>query len=79
MERAQYNRHSRAQMAETAKDVSRHATPCNAGRAGARPDRARRCEKCVEMCHYTGASSPESSLYARVAAPIQDYPFSSCQ
>ena len=41
MERAEYNRHSRARMAETAKDGSRHATPCNAGRAGAhRPSEA---------------------------------------
>ena len=34
MERAQYNRHSRARVAETEKDASRHATPCDAGRAG---------------------------------------------
>ena len=27
MERVEYHRHSRARMAETAKDVSRHATP----------------------------------------------------
>ena len=27
MERAKYNRHSRARMAETAKDGARHATP----------------------------------------------------
>ena len=41
MERAQYNRHSRARMAEMAKDGARHATPCNAGRAGAyRPSEA---------------------------------------
>ena len=41
MERAEYNRHSRARVAETAKDASRHATPCNAGRAGAhRPSEA---------------------------------------
>ncbi len=41
IERAQYIRHSRARVAETAKDASRHATPCNAGRAGAhRPSEA---------------------------------------
>jgi hypothetical protein len=33
MEGAEYNRHWRARVAETAKDASRHATPCNAGRA----------------------------------------------
>ena len=38
MERAEYNRHSRARMAETAKDASRHRS---AGRAGAhRPSEA---------------------------------------
>ena len=38
MERAKYNRHSRARMAEMAKDGARHA---NAGRAGAyRPSEA---------------------------------------
>ena len=35
MERAEFNRHSRARIAETAKDASGHAT-CNAGRAGVR-------------------------------------------
>ena len=41
MERAEYNRHSRARVAETTKGASRHATPCNAGRAGAhRPSEA---------------------------------------
>ena len=35
MERAEDNRHSRARVAETTKGASRHATPCNAGRAGA--------------------------------------------
>ncbi|HEV3065284.1 MAG TPA: hypothetical protein VGX93_08075 [Chthoniobacterales bacterium] len=30
MERAEYHRHSRARMAETAKDESRYATPRNA-------------------------------------------------
>src|SRR5271165_2702940 len=41
MERAKYKRHSRARMAEMAKDGARHATPCNAGRAGAyRPSEA---------------------------------------
>src|SRR5271165_360612 len=41
MEGAQYNRNSRARVAETAKDASRHATPCNAGRAGVhRPSEA---------------------------------------
>ena len=30
MERAEYHRQSRARMAETAKDASRHATPRNA-------------------------------------------------
>ena len=38
MERAEYHRHSRVRMAETAKDASR---PCSAGRAGAhRPSEA---------------------------------------
>ena len=41
-----------------------------ADRAGARPYRATRCEKRVEMCHYTRASSPRCLLHARVAAPI---------
>ena len=41
-----------------------------ADRAGARPYRATRCEKRVEMCHYTRASSPRCFLHARVAAPI---------
>ena len=45
-----------------------------ADRAGARPYRATRCEKRVEMCHYTKASSPRCTLYTRIAAPIQDYP-----
>src|SRR5271157_6312900 len=41
MEGAEHNRHSRARVAETAKDASRHATPCNAGRAGVhRPSEA---------------------------------------
>ena len=40
--------------------------------AGARPYRGTRCEKSVEMCHYTRASSPRCSLYTRIAAPIQD-------
>ena len=44
-----------------------------ADRAGARPYRATRCEKRVEMCHYTRASSPRCSLYTRIAAPIQEY------
>ena len=44
----------------------------DADRVGARP--ATRCEKRVEMCHYTRASSPRCSLYARVPAPIQEYP-----
>jgi hypothetical protein len=35
MERTEYNRYSRARAAETLKGASRHATPCNAGRAGA--------------------------------------------
>ncbi len=39
--KGQIHRHSRARMAETAKDGARHATPCNAGRAGAyRPSEA---------------------------------------
>ena len=97
MEGAEYNRHSRARVAETAK---RRVETCNAvqrrtrrsastiggaapdtiiGRvaadlAGARPYRATRCEKRVEICHYTRASSPRCSLYASVAAPIQNYP-----
>ena len=41
MEGAECNRHSRARVAETAKDASRHAAPCNAGRAGVhRPSEA---------------------------------------
>ena len=41
MERTEYNRHSRARMAETAKDASRHTAPYSAGRAGAhRPSEA---------------------------------------
>jgi hypothetical protein len=41
MERAEYHQHSRARMAETAKDASRHAAPGSAGRAGAhRPSEA---------------------------------------
>ncbi len=39
MERAEYNRHSRARMAETAKDASRHSTPD----APERVDPRRRC------------------------------------
>ena len=35
MERTEYNRYSRARSAEMLKGASRHATPCNAGRAGA--------------------------------------------
>ena len=41
MERAQYNRHSRARMAETAKDASRHAAPD----APERIDHRRRCTR----------------------------------
>ena len=41
MERAEYNRHSRARMAETAKDASRHATPD----APERIDHRRRCTR----------------------------------
>src|SRR5271166_638160 len=41
MERAQYNRHSRARMAETAKDGARHATPD----APERIDPRRRCTR----------------------------------
>ena len=41
MERAEYNRHSLARMAETAKEASRHPAPSSAGRAGAhRPSEA---------------------------------------
>ena len=38
MERAEYNRHSRARMAETAKDTSRHATPDAPERVPSVPD-----------------------------------------
>ena len=41
MERAEYNRHSRARMAETAKDASRHAAPD----APERIDHRRRCTR----------------------------------
>ena len=41
MERAQYNRHSRARMAETAKDASRHPTPD----APERIDHRKRCTR----------------------------------
>jgi hypothetical protein len=41
MERAEYDRHSRARMAETAKDASRHATPD----APERIDHRRRCTR----------------------------------
>src|SRR5271165_4109722 len=41
MERAQYNRHSRSRMAETAKDGARHATPD----APERIDTLRRCTR----------------------------------
>ena len=41
MERAEYNRHSRARVAETAKNASRHATPD----APERIDRRRRCTR----------------------------------
>ena len=41
MERAEYHRHSRARMAETAKDASRHATPD----APERIDHRRRCAR----------------------------------
>src|SRR5271166_592283 len=41
MERAQYNQHSRARMAETAKDASRHAAPD----APERIDHRRRCTR----------------------------------
>jgi len=43
MERAEYNRHSRARMGRNGKRRVEHATPCNAGRAGAhRPSEALR-------------------------------------
>ena len=41
MEMAEYNRHSRARVAETAKDASRHATPD----APERIDHRRRCTR----------------------------------
>ena len=41
MERAEYNRHSRARVAETAKNASRHATPD----APERIDHRRRCTR----------------------------------
>ena len=41
MERAEYHRHSRARMAETAKEASRHATPD----APERIDHRRRCTR----------------------------------
>ena len=41
MERAEYNRHSRARMAETAKDASRHPAPD----APERIDHRRRCTR----------------------------------
>ena len=41
MERAEYNRHSRARMAETPKDASRHASPD----APERIDHRRRCTR----------------------------------
>ena len=41
MEGAEYNRHSRARVAETAKDASRHATPD----APERIDHRRRCTR----------------------------------
>jgi len=41
MERAEYNRHPRARVAETAKNASRHATPD----APERIDRRRRCTR----------------------------------
>ena len=95
MEGAECNRHSRARVAETAKDASRHATPCNAGRAGVhRPSEALhptrssdvltriarervptvpRVAKNASKCATTPGLLPRCSLYARVAAPIQDY------
>ena len=82
MEGAEYNRHSRARVAETAKDASRHPTPdapewidhrrrctrhdhrtyCRGSRGSASlPCHA--CEKRVEMCHYTKASSPRCTTH----------------
>ena len=46
MERAQYNRHSRARMAETAKDASRHATPDA-------PERIDHRKRCTRNDHWT--------------------------
>ena len=78
MERAQYNRHSRARMAETAKDASRHATPD----APERVDPRRRRTGCRHRTIYGGsrgsaslpsrcenASKCDFSIFARRAEP----------
>jgi hypothetical protein len=54
MERAQYNRHSRARMAETAKDASRHATPDA-------PERIDHRRRCTRHDHRTGCRGSRGS------------------
>ena len=58
--KARYNRHSRARMAETAKDASRHATPDA-------PERIDHRRRCTRLDHRTccrgsrGSASPTSA------------------
>ena len=66
MERAEYNRHSRARMAETAKDASRHAAPDA-------PERIDHRRRCTRLDHRTccrgsrgSASLPCHTLRKRV-------------
>ena len=63
MERAEYHRHSRARMAETAKDASRHGAPD----APERIDHRRRCTRLDHRrcCRGSrGSASPSEASYA---------------
>ena len=66
MERAEYNRHSRARMAETAKEASKHAAPD----APERIDHRRRCTRLDHRTCWRGsrgsASLPCHTLQKRV-------------
>ncbi len=71
MERAQYNRHSRARMAETAKEASRHATPD----ALERIDPRRRCTRhdhrtcCRGSCGSASLPCPSCENASKCATP----------
>ena len=54
MERAEYNRHSRARVAETAKDASRHATPDA-------PERIDHRRRCTRLDHRTNCRGSRGS------------------